>query len=84
MKIPLTFKTTVLYYLVMARKRRHSALAHALKAAGGISALADSLGITKQAVSGWHKCPARRVIDVEKATKGVVNRYRLRPDIFGR
>jgi DNA-binding transcriptional regulator YdaS (Cro superfamily) len=67
----------------MARKR-HAALAHALKAAGGVSALADSLGITKQAVCGWRKCPAGRVLDVERATGGVVNRYRLRPDIFGR
>jgi DNA-binding transcriptional regulator YdaS (Cro superfamily) len=79
----LTSKNTYFNIAVMARKR-HAALAHALEAAGGISKLADSLGITKQAVSGWRKCPAGRVIDVERATGGVVNRYRLRPDIFGR
>lgn len=67
----------------MARKR-DTALEHAIEVAGGVGALADALGISKQAVSGWGKCPAERVLQVEAATQGVVSRYRLRPDIFGR
>ena len=64
-------------------KRRDTALEHAIEAAGGVVALADFLGITKQAVSLWERCPAKQCLQVEAATKGVVSRYRLRPDVFG-
>jgi DNA-binding transcriptional regulator YdaS (Cro superfamily) len=59
-------------------------LEHAIEVVGGVSALAEALGISKQAVSGWAQCPAERVLEVEAATRGVVTRYRLRPDVFGR
>ena len=65
-------------------KNRDSALERAIEVVGGVVSLADSLGISKQAVSGWEQCPADRVLQVEAATNGVVSRYKLRPDIFGR
>lgn len=65
-------------------KKRDTALEHAIEVVGGVVALAEALGISKQAVSGWEQCPAERALQVEAATKGVVTRYRLRPDIFGR
>lgn len=70
----------------MARKNGNkidTALAHAISAAGGPAELARTLGITVQAVCEWKKCPPRRAIDVERATKGVVSRYRLCPHVFG-
>jgi DNA-binding transcriptional regulator YdaS (Cro superfamily) len=66
------------------RKERDVALQHAIEAAGGVVALARLLKMNKQAVSQWRRCPPKRVRDVEAATGGVVTRYRLRPDIYGR
>ena len=65
-------------------KKRDVALQHAIKVAGGVSALAKTLGINKQAVSSWRRCPPRRATAVEAATGGIVTRERLRPDVFGR
>jgi DNA-binding transcriptional regulator YdaS (Cro superfamily) len=78
--------TSVLHCFTLSAmaKKRDTALEHAIEAAGGVVALADAIGISKQAVSGWEQCPAERVLQVEAATKGIVSRYRLRPDIFGR
>ena len=73
----------MLYFPIMARKR-DVALQHAIKAAGGVSALARALGMNKQAVSAWRRCPPLRASAVEAATGGVVTRERLRPDVFGR
>lgn len=58
-----------------------TALAQALTAVGGPSALATKLFITSQAISQWRRVPAARVLDVEAATG--VSRHALRPDIFG-
>ena len=63
----------------MARKR-DTALQDAFKAAGGAAALAKALKLTKQAVWGWSRCPAERVLAVEAASG--VPRQRLRPDIY--
>lgn len=71
------------------RKRKNSApkrdiaLELAIEAAGGISSLAQKLGMNKQAVWEWRRVPPKRAIAVEAATGGVVSRHRLRPDIFG-
>jgi DNA-binding transcriptional regulator YdaS (Cro superfamily) len=71
-------------YVMPKRKERDIALQLAIEAAGGVVALAKLLGLNKQAVSQWRKCPPKRVRAVEAATGGVVTRYRLRPDIYGR
>jgi DNA-binding transcriptional regulator YdaS (Cro superfamily) len=57
----------------------------AIRSAGGLSALAARLNISKQAVNRWchTKIPAERVLEVELATAHQVSRYELRPDIYG-
>lgn len=63
--------------------KRDIPLQLAIEAAGGISALAERLGMKKQAVWQWRRVPPKRVLAVEAATGGVVSRHRLRPDIYG-
>ena len=39
--------------------------------------------ITTQAISQWLLVPGERVLLVEKAANEKVNRYQMRPDVFG-
>ena len=64
------------------QKRRDPALQLAIDAAGGAASLAKALGITEQAVCLWKKCPPRRAPEIEKATKGIVKRERLCPELY--
>lgn len=64
------------------RKSRSGGLAKAINAVGSITALADRLRLTPQAVAQWEEVPADRCLAVEKATD--VPRYALRPDIYGK
>ena len=50
-------------------------------AAGGSRAIADVLGIKRQAVDFWQIVPSERVLVVEKLTG--ISRFELRPDVFG-
>jgi TorA maturation chaperone TorD len=59
---------------------RESGLEAALRAAGGVGALARSLGISQPAVSNWQRIPAERVLAVEALTG--VSRSVLRPDLY--
>lgn len=59
---------------------RSSGLEVAIRAAGGIGALARALGISQPAVSNWQKIPADRVLAVEALTG--VPRGSLRPDLY--
>ena len=61
-----------------------TALKDAVKEAGGLSAVAEALGITKQAVSQWKIAPANRALDLERLCKAKITRYQLRPDVFTR
>ena len=61
---------------------RNPALKEAIRAAGGVAALAKEISVTSQAVSQWRRVPADRVLAVERATG--VPRQRLRPDIYGK
>lgn len=54
----------------------------AAEKAGGISALARSLGVSRQAVFQWKRIPAERVLAIEVHTG--VPRYELRPDLYPR
>lgn len=48
--------------------------------------MARALGIRQQAIFQWKQrgyVPAGRVLAIEEVTEGLVNRHRLRPDIFG-
>lgn len=62
------------------QKRAEAAIRLAVARAGGTTALAEALGVTKGAVSQWDVCPPARVPDVEKITG--VPRQDLRPDWY--
>ena len=55
-------------------------LDRAIKAAGGLTGLATSLNITKQAVAQWIEVPPLRVLEVERVSG--VPRHELRPDLY--
>ncbi len=59
---------------------RDRALQKAIDAAGTGKVLAGRIGVTPQALSQWHRVPARRVLDVERASG--VPRHALRPDLY--
>jgi TorA maturation chaperone TorD len=60
---------------------RDQGLAEAIRAAGGVGALARKIGIAQPSVSNWSRIPAERVIAVEDITG--VHRTVLRPDLYG-
>jgi len=47
---------------------------------GNLTALAEKLEITAQAISQWKRIPAHRVIQIEAITG--ISRSRLRPDLY--
>jgi DNA-binding transcriptional regulator YdaS (Cro superfamily) len=58
----------------------------AAELSGGISSLASFCEVSPPAVFKWiekNRAPADRCIQIEKATKGKITRYQLRPDDFG-
>ena len=59
---------------------RDPGLDEAIRAAGGVGALARKIGISQPSVSNWERIPAERVLSVEAATG--VSRGALRPDLF--
>ncbi|RDJ19703.1 molecular chaperone [Bosea caraganae] len=60
---------------------REDSLEEAIKAVGGVGALARALGISQPSVSSWNRVPSERVLEVERVSG--VGRSRLRPDLFG-
>lgn len=64
------------------------ALERAIKLAGGPAAVATFINAnfeekaSAQAVSQWKRCPAKRAIQLERATAGAVSRSDLRPDLY--
>jgi TorA maturation chaperone TorD len=60
---------------------RDTGLDEAIRAAGGVGALARKLGIAQPSVSNWTRVPAERVVAVETLTG--VDRALLRPDLYG-
>jgi TorA maturation chaperone TorD len=59
---------------------REVGVEEAIRAAGGIGALARGLGISQPAVSNWQRVPAERVLAVESLTG--ISRSVLRPDLY--
>jgi TorA maturation chaperone TorD len=59
---------------------RETGLREAIRAAGGVRALAQKIGISQPSVSNWTRVPADRVRAVEAVTG--VHRAVLRPDLF--
>lgn len=64
-----------------AKDRQDDGLVQAIAAAGSVTALAEGLGLTVQAVSQWKRVPPTQCPDVERLTG--VPRDVLRPDIYG-
>ena len=62
--------------------RPREALEAAIKKAGGVSALADALGVTKSAIPQWRraKVPAEHLPRIERLTG--VQGSALRPDLY--
>jgi TorA maturation chaperone TorD/DNA-binding transcriptional regulator YdaS (Cro superfamily) len=65
---------------LLGTETRELGLQQAIKAAGGIGALARALGISQPSVSNWQRIPAERVLAVEALTG--VSRSVLRPDLY--
>jgi TorA maturation chaperone TorD len=61
---------------------RDLGLDQAIRAAGGVGALARKIGISQPSISNWPRVPAERVQSVEAATG--IDRAILRPDLFAR
>jgi TorA maturation chaperone TorD len=59
---------------------RDTGLDQAIRAAGGVAALARKIGIAQPSVSNWARVPAERILAVEAATG--VGRAALRPDLY--
>lgn len=59
---------------------RDLGLDEAIRAAGGVGALARKIGISQPSVSNWPRVPAERVLQVEAATG--IDRAMLRPDLY--
>jgi TorA maturation chaperone TorD len=60
---------------------RDAGLEEAIRAAGGVGALAQKIGISQPSVSNWSRVPAERVVSVEAVTG--IARAVLRPDLYG-
>jgi DNA-binding transcriptional regulator YdaS (Cro superfamily) len=62
------------------------ALRRAIKIAGSQTALAKLCGVKQQHVHNWlhrnKRVSARYVLQVEAATRGLVTRHELRPDLY--
>jgi len=74
-----------LILVMMKENAKAEALRLAIKAAGGVRALARRLGVHPSTVDGWNKVgqiPAHRVLQVE-AEIGI-QRELLRPDLYRR
>ncbi|HEV3371954.1 MAG TPA: molecular chaperone TorD family protein [Xanthobacteraceae bacterium] len=59
---------------------RDMGLDEAIRAVGGVRALARKIGISQPAISNWPRVPAERVLSVEAASG--IDRAILRPDLF--
>jgi TorA maturation chaperone TorD len=59
---------------------RNPGLDQAIRAAGGVSALARKIGISQPSLSNWSRVPAERVLAVESLTG--IDRAVLRPDLY--
>lgn len=53
----------------------------AIKLAGGFAAVGRAVGMKRQAVFQWPRCPAEHVLTLEKMSG--ISRHELRPDVFG-
>jgi DNA-binding transcriptional regulator YdaS (Cro superfamily) len=64
------------------RRIREPGLSAALDVAGGVTRLAQTLGIAQASVSNWKRIPDRRLAEVQAVTG--LCRHTLRPDLRAR
>lgn len=57
-------------------------VAAAARCVGGVTRLAEKLGIKRPALYQWKRVPAERVLQIESATSGQITRHQLRPDLY--
>ncbi|MDZ7711734.1 MAG: Cro/CI family transcriptional regulator [Rhodovibrio sp.] len=62
--------------------KRDPTMLKAIQRAGGVSALARQLGITRQAIYAWSRIPVEHVFTIEQMSG--VPRHTLRPDVYPR
>ena len=67
-------------YLTLTMRYREANMIRAIKAAGGFSEVARSLGRTRQAVIQWERVPVEHVLRLESLSG--VPRHELRPDVY--
>src|SRR3954471_13621714 len=82
MPLPRPIRQAILVCNLAVRQKRgmDMALREAIRRAGGQKALARELGVAKQAIQQWKRCPPVRVLEVERITG--VFRHDLRSDIY--
>jgi len=61
---------------------RDQNLLDAIRLAGGASKVGEALGISREAVQQWKRCPAERVIQLERLIERQITRHKLRPDLY--
>ena len=61
---------------------RDPKLLDAIRFAGGAARVGVALGISREAVQQWRRCPAERVLQLEKLIEGQITRQELRPDLY--
>lgn len=77
--------STNLWYGLTMNSTTRKALRRAIAIKGTQLRLALALDVSQSAISVWlqeGQCPADQAIPISKATKGLVTRSALRPDIY--
>lgn len=71
-----------------AELKKNKVIERAVAIVGGQTVLARLCGTVQQNVWDWihkrKKVPAEWVLPIERATKGAVTRYEIRPDLYPR
>lgn len=67
-------------HFVDMRLNRDPALMEIIRRYGSASALAESLGLSKQAVSAWEMVPSKHIRAISQAIG--MHPYRIRPDLY--
>jgi DNA-binding transcriptional regulator YdaS (Cro superfamily) len=61
---------------------RDQNLLEAIRLAGGPGKVGGAFGITREAVQQWRRCPAERVIQLDRLIESQITRHQLRPDLY--
>lgn len=67
----------------IAMSDRHPSVRKLIGLAGGITPLAEKVGVTQSTVSAWVRVPTKHVLRIEELFPGEITRHEMRPDLFG-